>query len=70
MQTNANTRILAFEEENSRMKFEIEYAQFTKIVIDAENKEEAENIAAVMDGEDIAEHDLHEYDIWNIRQVN
>ncbi|KJJ75856.1 hypothetical protein [Clostridium sp. FS41] len=52
------------------MKFEIEYAQFTKIVIDAENKEEAENIAAVMDGEDIAEHDLHEYDIWNIRQIN
>ena len=51
------------------MKFEIEYAQFTKIVIDAENKEEAENIAAVMDGEDIAENDLHEYDIWNIRQV-
>lgn len=51
------------------MKFEIEYAQFTKIVIDAENKEEAENIAAMMDGEDIAENDPHEYAIWNVTPV-
>lgn len=52
------------------MKFEIEYAQFTKVVIEAENREEAEDMAAIMDEEDIAEHDSHEYDIWNIRQVN
>lgn len=52
------------------MKFEIEYAQFTKVVIEAENREEAEDMAAIMDEEDIAEHDPHEYDIWNIRQVN
>lgn len=51
------------------MKFEIKYAQFTKIVVEAENHEEAENIAAVMDGEDIAEHDPHEYTIWNIDLV-
>lgn len=52
------------------MKFEIEYAQFTKVVIEAEDREEAEDMASIMDGEDIAVHDPHEYDIWNIRQVN
>lgn len=51
------------------MKFEIEYAQFTKIVIEAENKEEAETVASVMDGEDIAVHDPHDYTISNITQV-
>lgn len=48
------------------MKFVIEYAQFTKVVVEAENKQEAEAQAAVMDGEDIAERDPHEYVIWNI----
>lgn len=52
------------------MKYEIEYAQFTKIVIEAKNREEAEDIASVMDGEDIAEHDPHDYAIWNITQLN
>ena len=52
--------------EGRNMKFEIEFAQFTKIEVEAESKEEAESIAAVMDGEDIAEHDPHEYAIWNI----
>lgn len=51
------------------MKFEIEYAQFTKIVVEAEDKEEAEEMAATMDGEDIAEHDPHDYAIWNITQL-
>lgn len=51
------------------MKFEIEYAQFTKVVVEAENKEEAETIASIMDGEDIAENDPHEYSIWNITLV-
>lgn len=51
------------------MKFEIEYAQFTKIVIDAESMEEAEEMAAIMDGEDISEHDPHDYAIWNIRKI-
>ncbi len=48
------------------MKYEIEYAQFTKIVVEAENESEANDIAAMMDGEDIAEHDPHEYAIWNV----
>ena len=52
------------------MKFEIEFAQFTKIVIDAESREEAEEMAAIMDGEEIAERDLHEYSIWDIRQLS
>ena len=52
------------------MKFEIEYAQFTKIVIEAESEEEAQDMAAVMDGEDIAEHDPHEYSIWDVRKIN
>lgn len=52
------------------MKYEIEFAQFTKVVVEAENREEAEGMASIMDGEDIAEHDPHEYNIWNIRQVS
>lgn len=52
------------------MKFEIEFAQYTKVIVEAGSREEAETMVAVMDGEDIAEHDPHEYDIWNIRQVN
>lgn len=50
-------------------KYEIEYAQFTKVIIEAENGEEAVKIAAMMDGEEIAEHDKHEYDIWDIRRL-
>ena len=52
------------------MKYEIEYAQFTKMEIEAENETEAKEIAAIMDSEEISEHDPHEYDIWNIRQLN
>ena len=52
------------------MRYEIEYAQFTKVVVEAESRDEAESIAAVMDGEDIAEHDPHEYVVWNIIQLN
>lgn len=50
-------------------RFEIEFAQFTKVVVDAETEEEAKDLAAIMDGEEIAEHDTHEYDIWNIREL-
>lgn len=50
------------------VKFEVEFAQCTKIVIDAENKEEAEMIASIMDGDEIAKYDPHEYDIFNIKQ--
>ncbi len=51
-------------------KFEIEYTQFTKVVIVAENEEEANDLAAIMDGEEIAEHDTHEYTIWNVRKID
>lgn len=44
-------------------RFEIEFAQFTKVVVDAETEEEAKDLAAIMDGEEIAEHDTHEYNI-------
>ena len=50
-------------------RFEIEFAQFTKVVVDAETEEEAKDLAAIMDGEEIAEHDTHEYNIWNIREL-
>ena len=39
-------------------RFEIEFAQFTKVVVDAET-EEAKDLAAIMDGEEIAEHHKH-----------
>ena len=52
------------------MKFEVEFAQFTKVTIEAESKEEAANMASVMDWEDITDNDPHEYTIWNINKVN
>lgn len=51
------------------MKYEIEFAQFTKVVIEAENEEEANDMAAMMEGEDIAEHDPHDYVVWNVTQL-
>ncbi|WP_418419675.1 hypothetical protein [Blautia sp.] len=51
-------------------KYEIEYAQFTKVIVEAENEEEANDLAAIMDGEEIAEHDTHEYNIWNVRKID
>lgn len=50
-------------------KYEIEYAQFTKVIIEAENEEEAEEMASIMDEEEISKHDEHEYAIWNIRRL-
>jgi hypothetical protein len=32
-------------------RFEIEYAQFTKAIIEAENEEEANDLASIMDEE-------------------
>ena len=52
------------------MKFEIEFAKFTKIEVEAKSKEEAENMAAVMEEEEITEHDTHEYYIWDITKIN
>lgn len=51
-------------------KYEIEYAQFTKVIVEAENEEEANDLAAIMDEEEIAEHDTHEYSIWNVRKID
>lgn len=51
-------------------RFEIEYAQFTKVIIEAGNEEEANNLAAIMDEEEIAEYDTHEYSIWNVRKID
>ncbi len=51
-------------------RFEIEYVQFTKVIVEAESREEAEDLASIMDGEEIAEHDTHDYNIWNIRKLD
>lgn len=51
------------------MKFEIEYIQFTKIVVEAANMTEAEHIAAVKKAEDISPYDPHEYDIWSVIEL-
>lgn len=53
----------------SRATSKYRFAQFTKVVVDAETEEEAKDLAAIMDGEEIAEHDTHEYNIWNIREL-
>lgn len=51
-------------------RFEIEQAQFTKVIIEAENEEEANDLASIMDGEEIAEHDTHDYVIWDVRKID
>lgn len=49
-------------------KYEVEYAQFTKLEIEAESFQEAEDIAATLDGEEIAKKDPHEYIIWDVER--
>lgn len=51
------------------MKYEVEFARYTKVIIEAEDKEEAELIASMMDHEDIEKHDPHEYEIFDIREI-
>lgn len=50
-------------------KFEIEYIQFTKIVVEAADMAEAEHIAAAKKAEDISPYDPHEYDIWSVVEL-
>lgn len=40
-------------------RFEIEFAQFTKVVVDAESRRRSKDLAAIMDGEEIAETLTH-----------
>ena len=49
-------------------KYEVEYAQFTKVEIEAGSFQEARDIAATLDGEEIAEKDPHEYIIWDVKK--
>lgn len=51
-------------------KYEVEYVQFTKVEIEAESEEEANELASIMDGEEIAEHDTHDYIIWDVRKID
>lgn len=47
-------------------EFEVEYASFTKVKFEAENQEEADMIASIMEGEEIEEKGRSEgYVIWN-----
>lgn len=57
-----------YREEKKKMKYEVEFAQHTKVTVEAESKEEAEDPAAIMGVEEIAENDPHEYNIFNIRK--
>ena len=49
-------------------KYEVEYAQFTKVEIEAESFQEARDIAATLDDEEIAKKDPHEYIVWNVKR--
>lgn len=54
------------EEGTTMAKFEVEYASFTKVKIEAEDQEEAELIASIMEDEEIEEKGCCEgYVIWN-----
>lgn len=52
------------------MKYEIEFRRSYKVIIEAENEAAAEDIASVMDDEEIEKGKIEEFDIHNIRTVN
>lgn len=49
-------------------KYEVEYAQFTKVEIEAESFQEARDIAATLDDEEITKKDPHEYIVWDVKK--
>lgn len=49
-------------------KYEVEYAQFTKVEIEAESLQEARDIAATLDDEEIVKNDPHEYIVWDVKK--
>lgn len=53
------------------MKYKVEFAEFHKIEIEADSKEEAEEKAAVMDDEDILKDSIKNSDmvIWEVVEV-
>ena len=55
----------------SSMKYKVEFAEFHKIEIEADSKEEAEEKAAVMDDEDILKDSIENSGmvIWEVVEV-
>lgn len=53
------------------MKYKVEFAEFHKIEIEADSKEEAEEKAAVMDDEDILKDSIENFGmvIWEVVEV-
>lgn len=53
------------------MKYKVEYAQFHTIEIEAESKDEVQDIAAMMDDEEIIQKDTSDGGmvIWEITEV-
>lgn len=49
------------------MKFEVEFRRSYKVIIEADNKDHAEEIASVMDDEEIEKGEIEEFDVHNIR---
>lgn len=49
------------------MKFEVEFRRSYKVIIEAENKNHAEEIASVMDDEEIEKGEIENFDIHNIK---
>jgi hypothetical protein len=54
------------------MKYNVEFAKFITVEIEADSKKEAEDIAAVMDTDEIEERSVNfndrGYEIWNIAE--
>lgn len=52
------------------MKYKVEFAQFHTIEIEAESKKEAEDIAAVLDDEEILRKSIEDTEmvIWDIQE--
>lgn len=53
------------------MKFKVEFAEFHKIIIEARNKKEAEEKAAVIDDEDILRDSVENSGmvVWDVSEV-
>lgn len=53
------------------MKYKVEFAEFHKIIIEADSKKDAEEKAAVMDDEDILRDSVENSGmvVWNVSEV-
>ncbi len=50
-------------------KYEIEFEQYIKVVVEAESRKQAEDIAAIMDDEEIKKGEASDFLVFDITQI-